>query len=82
MMVVVMMTMMMMIVVVVWRIPAEQFSSSNDPGYCLRVDWVDGKPADFGWISGIFVKSYISMDVAIYPSLSLLYMHYFIYVAR
>ena len=38
---------MTMIVLVVWRIPAEQFSPSNDPGYCLRVDWMDGKPEHF-----------------------------------
>ena len=31
----------------VWRIPAEQFSSSNDPCYCLRVDWVHREPEDF-----------------------------------
>ena len=55
---------------VVWRIPAEQFCPSNDPGYCLRVDWMDGKPEDSGWISRILPKSYISMDVAIYPLLS------------
>ena len=64
---------------VVWRIPAEQFCPSNDPGYCLRVDWMDGKPEDFGWISRISPKSYISLDVAIYPLLSLffIYMHPF-----
>ena len=31
----------------VWRIPAEQFSSSNDPCYCLRVDGVHREPEDF-----------------------------------
>ena len=31
----------------VWRIPAEQFSSSNNPCYCLRVDWVHREPEDF-----------------------------------
>ena len=28
------------------RIPAEQFSSPNDPCYCLRVDWVHREPED------------------------------------
>ena len=59
----------------VWRIPAEQFSPSNDPGYCLRVDRVHSKPEDFRWILRISPKSptYLWMSPYIStPHLSLL----------
>ena len=70
----------------VWRIPAEQFSSSNDPCYCLRVDWVHREPEDFHIILIIVTTTIIIALLSIVGKGNLLnsifFVDLFIYVNR
>ena len=68
------------------RIPAEQFSSPNDPCYCLRVDWVHREPEDFHIILIIVTTTIIIalssivgkgnlLNFMFFPQVSFLFQH-------
>ena len=71
----------------VWGIPAEQFSSSNDSCYCLRVDGVHREPEDFHIIliivtttiiialSSIVGKGNLLNFMSFLPQVSFLFQH-------